>query len=109
MEVVAHSEVKAGNGKPRSACLEGSIDEVKIQMEYDGGLSGGKYRESLALDLSVPTPMLRKVTTARDIIATEQVQPQLAMFFPGNTVLGYFNRNETRSAPLVPSPRFVCL
>jgi hypothetical protein len=30
----------------------------------------------------------------RDVTAAKNIQPQLARFFPGNTVYGYFNRSE---------------
>jgi hypothetical protein len=48
-----------------------------------------------------PNPLVKYYTQYRGVLATPAFQPQLAMFFPGNTFSGQFSRTETVTVPLI--------
>lgn len=74
--------------------LEGAAENGRVRVEFVAGLDGGTYRRELEVDLTESAPSLASRTDMRDVIATESIQPQLALYFPGNTVHGEFNRTE---------------
>ncbi len=72
----------------------------RISLAYAGGLNGGTTRGRYSFDLDEDTPIVAYETSLRDLVATKNIQPQLARYFPGNTVSGLFNRTETSTIPL---------
>ncbi len=72
----------------------------RISLAYAGGLNGGTTRGRYSFDLDEDAPVVTYETSLRDLIATKNIQPQLARYFPGNTVSGLFNRTETSTIPL---------
>ncbi len=80
--------------------LRAALREGEASIAYDAALSGGKYIGAHEIDLTASEPIIRNRVRMRDVIATENIQPQLAIYFPGNTVLGYFNRDETTRTAL---------
>jgi len=83
-------------------CLEAAVavDRGHVKVRYALGLNGGAYRGRIDVHLGDAAPVVRKETEVRDVIATKSMQPQLAVYFPGNTVYGYFNRDEKVQFPL---------
>ncbi|MGC9453459.1 MAG: hypothetical protein ACP5HU_01210 [Phycisphaerae bacterium] len=81
-------------------CLKGEAADGQIHVDFVAGLNGGTYQRKLTVDLSEPTPTVASHTDMSDVIATESIQPQLSLYFPGNTVHGEFNRTEHLTMPL---------
>ena len=75
--------------------LQVSMDRGHIKLGYVTGLNGGTMRTGYEMHLDDDEPLVTCKMSLRDIIATENFQPQLAKYFPGNTVYGLFNRTET--------------
>ena len=81
-----------------------SLDRGRVHVEYVGGLNGGTYRRTLAVDLSKPSPVVDSVIVLDKVGASEPLQRQLALFFPGNVYKGLFTRTEKVK---IAFPRFV--
>ena len=77
-----------------------SAKQGRIALDWSAGMSGGLLRDSHRVDLSVKTPTVTTESVVDRILAEEDIQPQLAKFFPGNTVSGTFSRRQTSMAPL---------
>ncbi len=77
-----------------------AADRGHTTLAYAAGLNGGTMRTRYDVRLADPAPIVAYETSMRDVIATENIQPQLARYFPGNTVSGLFNRTETSTVPL---------
>ncbi|MEI7835394.1 MAG: hypothetical protein WCK05_03185, partial [Planctomycetota bacterium] len=75
--------------------LEGRLDLENGQLAggYTTGLNGGSLSTHFTVNLSEPEAMIRIDKSVRDVIARENVQPQLARFFPGNAVQGLYNHS----------------
>jgi len=84
----------------RNVEVRGSLDGGHVQLDYVAGLNGGTLSSSYDLRINDATPIAAYKTSLRDVIATEGIQPQLAKYFPGNTVYGIFNREEQSTVPL---------
>ena len=80
--------------------LKVGAENGRVAVEFSGGLNGGLLREHHSTDLTAPAPEVASESTIDEILAEENIQPQLARFFPGNTVHGTFSRRETTTAPL---------
>lgn len=78
----------------RNVELDCSVDSGHVSLRYAAGLYGGCVRTRLDVHLSDAVPIVTQEQDLSDVIATESMQPQLARYFPGNTVYGYFNRAE---------------
>ncbi|MBI5722857.1 MAG: hypothetical protein HZA50_02780 [Planctomycetes bacterium] len=78
----------------RNLVLRVAVKQGQVRIVSEFGLNGGCDRLVLETKLTDPEPVLLSDTTIRDVIAAENIQPQLAKFFPGNTVLGSFDRTE---------------
>ena len=79
---------------------QGSVKEGCLGLEYSGGVNGGLVSAQCDLDLTKPEPVLEASRTMETLVATENLQPQLALFFPGNRVEGLFDRAEQTQARL---------
>jgi len=77
-----------------------SLTGGEASMNYVAALNGGTLRNSYDVQLTDPVPLVAYEANVRDVIATENIQPQLAKYFPGNTVSGLFNRTERSTVPL---------
>jgi len=84
----------------RNVVADLSVRGGRIETHVLAGVNGGCYRERLAVNLSEIYPMVKRQLRITDVVASENVQPQLARFFPGNTVDGYFNRTQDVEMPL---------
>ena len=81
--------------------LTASVAEGRVKVAYVGGLNGGLLSDSYAVDLARADSPVTCESRLRNVLAEENIQPQLAKFFPGNTVTGTFSRRERVSVPLV--------
>ena len=84
----------------RNVELACSIDNGHFNADYAAGLYGGCIRTRFNVHLGDAVPIVTQEQVLDDVIATESMQPQLARYFPGNTVYGYFNRDEKVSFAL---------
>jgi len=80
--------------------LRVSVDHGQVTASYVAGLDGGTIRAHYSTYLMDAVPIVAYETSAENVIATKDMQPQLALYFPGNTVHGLFNRTETATVPL---------
>ena len=78
-----------------------SVDRGHVKVAYGAGLNGGSFRGGLAVKLTDDEPIVARWQELKDVAARENIQPQLAQYFPGNTVYGLFNRREDVEVPLV--------
>ena len=89
----------------RDLKLQASLDRGLVETSYACGLNAGSVRGGLKIDLKEDPPEDQPTNVEiwqdiRDVVARENIQPQLALFFPGNTVYGYFNRRQDVTLPL---------
>jgi len=80
--------------------MDASVRDGEVMVSVVTGLNGGTVHQSLSLDLTDDAPVVNRETTIQDVIAAENIRPQLARHFPGNTVSGYFHRQESVTIPL---------
>jgi len=83
-------------------CVELSADVLSgvVTIEYAASLLGGMIRHRLKTDFADAAAALDSQKELTKVMAAKSMQPQLKRYFPGNTVYGQFNRQETTSAPL---------
>ena len=80
--------------------LTASVADGQVKVAYAGGLNGGLLHDRYSTDLRSPNPPVTCQSVLRNVLGEKNIQPQLAKFFPGNTVYGTFSRQETVSLPL---------
>jgi hypothetical protein len=90
----------------RDMKLTATVDRGLIEAVYACGLNAGSVRGGVKVNLKDDPPEDRAVEVSvwqdiRDVAARENIQPQLALFFPGNTVYGQFNRRQDVKMSLV--------
>ena len=90
----------------RDLKLLAAVDRGLIESTYACGLNAGSVRGGVKVNLKDDPPADQPVEVAvwqdiRNVAARENIQPQLALFFPGNTVYGLFNRRQDVKMPLV--------
>lgn len=73
----------------RLACEKGLLT-----LEFTTGMNGGSLHSLQTTDLREKEPIVTVRSEMRDMLATPEFQPQLQLYFPGNTVYGTFNRTE---------------
>jgi hypothetical protein len=84
----------------REVRAEATVAAGKVRAAYEAGLNGGPISGEYATDLSDPDPRIALKTVMTQLIATPSLQPQIAKFFPGNTVGGLFSRRKEAVASL---------
>ena len=99
-ELTYHDPTVAQSYLLRDLKIDLSVANGTVDIEYVSGLYGGEVRNRIDVHAAAPEPVYVQEQDLRDVIATAEMQPQLARYFPGNTVLGYFNREEKTSQPL---------
>jgi len=80
--------------------LDAQTDAGLATIRYAAGLNGGSIRARHDIRLTDAIPAVTSQVELRGVTATPNIQPQLAKYFPGNTVYGYFNRTEKITVPL---------
>ncbi len=115
-EALANADVTVRLSADRMNTYDASVDRTyhlrraealatvkagRCRLSYEAGLNGGPISGDYAFDLSAPDPAAVYTTTMTRLIATENLQPQIAKFFPGNNVEGLFSRREEAAVPLV--------
>lgn len=80
--------------------VSASAARQRVNVELRGGLNGGAKRDRYSFRLGEDDPNVTIESDLDEVLAEENFQPQLAKFFPGNTVQGHFSRRERTAAPL---------
>ncbi|GAH66907.1 unnamed protein product, partial [marine sediment metagenome] len=78
----------------RHLSLRASAVRGQCKLSFSTLVNGGTVCGSYDVHLVDAAPFVTIQTEVRDVNATKNIQPQLARYFPGNTVYGYFNRTE---------------
>jgi hypothetical protein len=80
--------------------VELSLERGLFKADSFASINGGSVVGSHRIDLTEDPPQVVSATGIRNVIASENIQPQLAKYFPGNTVYGLFDRTEESKANL---------
>lgn len=72
----------------------------RVTASYDAGLNGGMLRTQMTTHLADAEPTITRTAVMLDLVAAENLQPQLERFFPGNICRGSFTRSENVQMPL---------
>ncbi|MFA6134255.1 MAG: hypothetical protein WC869_09610 [Phycisphaerae bacterium] len=72
----------------------------QVEVDYGVAVNGGVITANYQADLT-QDPLVAVIDNeTRGVLADQNIQPQLAKFFPGNTVFGTFDRAGTASLPV---------
>lgn len=85
----------------RHVDFSAKVDKGRFTLSYTGGLNGGLLHDTAAGDLTDPNRPVQCESIIDDILAEDNIQPQLAKFFPSNTIKGSFSKREKTVAPLI--------
>ena len=77
-----------------------SAKDGRIDYSNISGLNGGTLTSQVSFDLTEPDPQATCYKNMSNLVATPSLQPQLAKYFPGNTVEDLFNRTEQTTVAL---------
>ena len=77
-----------------------SVNKGRAKLGYAVGINGGTLRTRYEIDLTAESPTVIFHKEINSVIAAENIQPQMAMYFPGNNVHGLFSRKENTTVPL---------
>ena len=81
--------------------LDLSLDHGLLKVDSSASVNGGSVAQPFSVDFTKDSPEAAGTAAIRNVIASEDIQPQLAKYFPGNTVYGLFDRTEESRARLV--------
>lgn len=81
--------------------VEFSLRRGLFKADSFASINGGSFVSSSRIDLTDDPSYVVGATGIRNVIASENIQPQLAKYFPGNTVFGLFDRTEESKVRLV--------
>jgi hypothetical protein len=84
----------------RGLVLDAAATPCDISLGARFGFNGGTMRMTQAVDLTLPTPLVRARQQARDVFSSPGVLAQLAQEFPGNTFYATFSRDEDETYSL---------
>ncbi len=77
-----------------------TVQKGRVIASYDAGLNGGMLRTQMTTHMADDEPVIMRNAAMLDLVAAENLQPQLMKFFPGNTCHGSFTRTENVQIPL---------
>ena len=80
--------------------LDSSLRAGRVRGRYAAALNGGIVEGRFGVALDHKTPIVSSRRQVRNVIATDNMAPQMHIFFPGNTPKGMFNRLEDSRRPL---------
>ncbi len=81
--------------------LSATVDKGLFNLSYTAGLNGGLIHDTATGNLADPNSTVQCQSTVEGVLAEENIKPQLAKFFPDNTILGTFSKREKSTAPLI--------
>ncbi len=84
----------------RHLSLRASAVRGQGKLSYSTLVNGGTILTRYDVHFADAAPLVKIEGTVRDVNAAKNIQPQLARYFPGNTVYGYFNRTEDLTVAL---------
>lgn len=83
----------------RNVALQAAVKAGVVTFGYTAGVNGGTIIDRSTIDLNAEAPQLALVSQVRDMMATKNLQPQVADVFPGNELRGTMWRDlEIRTA-----------
>lgn len=71
-----------------------AVRRGRVDADIAAILNGGSYRTSVRADAAASDQPVRMQFHLLKVVGTPEIQPQLAKYFPGNTVEGLFTRDE---------------
>ena len=77
------------------------VDKGQFAVSYTAGLNGGLLHDDATGDLTDSNSLAHCENLIDGVLAEENIQPQLAKFFPSNTIKGSFSKREKSVAPLL--------
>ncbi len=75
-----------------SLAVHTSIKAGAFAFEYQGGFSGGTLIDTYKIDLTAERPKIAAVQRGLDLVASDELQPQIDVLFPGNSLHGSMRR-----------------
>jgi hypothetical protein len=92
-QLVTYDPVVRQSYEARHFALRASAVRGKCELSYSTLVNGGTVSARFDVHLADASPLVTVHGDTRVVTAAKNIQPQLARFFPGNTVYGYFNRS----------------
>ncbi len=77
------------------------VNKGQFTVSYTAGLNGGLLHDIATGNLTDPNGLVQCENTLDRVLAEDNIQPQLAKFFPSNTIKGSFSKREKAVAPLL--------
>ena len=99
-QLITYDPVVRQSYEARHFALRASAVRGQCELSYSTLVNGGTVSARFDVHLTDASPVVTVQGDTRDVNAAKNIQPQLARFFPGNTVYGYFNRSEKLEIPL---------
>ena len=81
--------------------LSAAVNKGLFNLSYTAGLNGGLLHDTAAGNLADANSAVQCQTVLEGVLAEDNIKPQLAKFFPTNTILGTFSKREKSAAPLI--------
>jgi hypothetical protein len=81
--------------------LSATVDKGPFNLSYLAGLNGGLLHDTATGNLADPNSAVQCQSVVEGVLAEDNIKPQLAKFFPNNTILGTFSKREESAATLI--------
>ena len=81
--------------------LSASVNKGLFNLSYTAGLNGGLLHDAATGNLADANSPVQCQSIVEGVLAEDNIKPQLAKFFPNNTILGTFSKREKSAAPLI--------
>ncbi len=81
--------------------LSAAVHKGLFNLSYTAGLNGGLLHDTATGNLADANSAVQCQSIVEGVLAEDNIQPQLAKFFPNNTILGTFSKREKSAAPLI--------
>jgi hypothetical protein len=94
-------EVDLGEERPRTTVMPAGVVTSQRAPSAPWGRPLGSVSNPAAAQTRPANPLVAYYTQYKGVMATPAFQPQLSMFFPGNSFNGEFSRTETVTVPLI--------
>ena len=85
----------------KHVALSATVDKGLFNLSYCAGLNGGLLHDTATGNLADPNSAVQCQSVVEGVLAEDNIKPQLAKFFPNNTILGTFSKREKSAAPLI--------
>jgi hypothetical protein len=85
----------------KHVALSARVDKGLFNFSYCAGLNGGLLHDTATGNLADPNAVIQCHSVVESVLAEDNFKPQLAKFFPENTILGEFSKREDSAASLI--------